>query len=84
MKALVEANSGRLKGAINFHCYGNLFILPNNWDPEGNSHMEGTEAMKIYREIYTTLPIPFGSLFGNGISTIKYSANGEASDWMLA
>lgn len=27
---------------------------------------------------------PVGTKFGNSMSVIKYQANGEASDWMLA
>jgi len=70
---------------LNFHAYGNLFIHPFNFDTAKNPLLfeQFPEAAKVYDEIEKQgLFIP-GYLSGNGKETIHYTANGEASDWML-
>lgn len=75
-----------LKVVINFHAFGNLFIYPFNYDTEANSelHDKYPLAAKFYNHLFEDGDIPKGSVQGNGQATIKYSANGEASDYMLA
>ena len=41
------------------------------------------EQSLVFSEIHNETGLPKGSLKGNGQQTIKYDANGEASDWML-
>lgn len=41
-------------------------------------------ARHFYEKLFTRTDIAkLGYIEGNGASTISYSANGEASDWML-
>ena len=40
-------------------------------------------AFNFYKEIYDNAGVPKSYSFGNGVTTIGYTANGEASDWML-
>jgi len=40
-------------------------------------------AQDFYDEVFQHAQVPKGYLQGNGMKTIGYSANGEASDWML-
>lgn len=72
--------------AINFHCFGNLFIVPFNYDPvEGNKNLAEnfTDAKNFYDNVYENGGVPEGSKMGNGLVTVNYDANGEASDWFL-
>ena len=74
--------------ALNFHAFGPLFIVPFNFDSRSQNTMLRTEeqysnAYQYYREIYEYAGVPDGYTFGNGATTIGYTANGEASDWML-
>jgi hypothetical protein len=74
-----------VKIALNFHAYGNLFIHPFNFDSQENPILkkEFKEESEIYEEIWNSTGVLEGSIKGNGMKAIKYSANGEASDWML-
>jgi hypothetical protein len=40
-------------------------------------------ALKFYDDIYSNAGLPDGATEGNGYTMVQYSANGEASDWML-
>ena len=41
------------------------------------------QAAFVYNEVFHGTETPAGMLAGNGMQTIGYDANGEASDWML-
>lgn len=71
-----------IKIAINFHTWGNLFIIPFNYDDQWNHEMINTPIYKMYEDIRDSGNLPAGMLFGNGKQTIQYSANGDATDWM--
>ena len=70
-----------VKVALNFHAYGPLLIIPYNWDPGHGNRQLPTKAQKFYQDVYKKVPKSY--LLGNGVTTIGYTANGEASDWML-
>ena len=44
--------------------------------------MIGTPIYKMYEDIRDHGNIPQGMIFGNGMQTIQYTANGDATDWM--
>ena len=73
-----------VKIALNFHAWGPLFITPYNWDKKKGNHELPAHAKQFYDEVhkYHTGALK-GYLAGNGMQTIGYNANGEASDWML-
>ena len=75
-----------LKIAINFHAWGNLFITPFNYSndrdaSELKNNFPGAAA--FYDDIWENGGVPSNSIKGSGILTVLYTANGEASDWML-
>lgn len=41
------------------------------------------KALEFYDDIYKNSGLPRGAVEGNGFTMVQYSANGEASDWML-
>jgi hypothetical protein len=59
-----------------------LFIIPYNYDDRNNHELVGTPMYKMYEDIRDSKVLPEGILFGNGMQTIKYKANGDATDWM--
>lgn len=76
-----------IKIAINFHAFGNLFIIPFNYDTvEGNQNLAAnfTKAKQFYDHAHQNAGFPNGNKMGNGVTTVKYPANGEASDYFLA
>lgn len=76
----------KVKFAINFHAYGNLMIQPFNADDASNANLDMPEyihAKAFYEELSASGKIPAGNQKGNGQQTIGYTANGEASDYML-
>lgn len=74
-----------LKVVINFHAFGNLFIYPFNYDTRQNAELydKFPLAANFYNHLWTDGGVPSGSVKGNGKTTIKYTANGEASDYFL-
>jgi hypothetical protein len=74
-----------LKVVVNLHAYGNMLIVPFNYDTGANLHLR--DKFPVVAEFYENLwhhgHHPKGSVMGNGAASINYTANGEASDWML-
>lgn len=83
VKNLVET-SGRVSSAMNFHAWGNLWITPFCYskDPNYETLMDPF-VYKFYREFEDKIRVMGYNKSGNAQETIKYTANGEASDWML-
>ena len=72
-----------VKIALNFHAWGPLFITPYNWDARRTNPGMTKKAEAFYRYVFEKAGVPHGYTLGNGAQTIHYTANGEASDWML-
>lgn len=82
VRDFVISTNTNIKITINFHTWGNLFIIPYNYDNRNNHELIGTPIYKMYEDIRDSKTLPEGILFGNGMQTIKYTANGDATDWM--
>ena len=76
-----------IKIAINYHTFGNLVITPFNCYTNEKSDKllkeNYPQLFEFYKEFEKEANYPHDFLFGNGHKTIKYKANGDASDWML-
>ena len=74
-----------LKFVINLHAYGNLLIIPFNSDDAENSYLisKFPYAAKFYDYLFDVGGMPAGNKMGNGATTVEYTANGEASDYLL-
>lgn len=75
-----------IKIALNLHAWGNLQIIPFNYDSSHNTQLKNDFplAQHFYSHLEKHGNFPKGAKMGNGEMTVGYSANGEASDWMLA
>jgi carboxypeptidase T len=85
MRDFVADHPG-LRIAINFHAWGNLLIHPFNYDPgqeNGDLTKNHPGAASFYNDVWSNRGVPGGSVKGNGLHSIGYTADGEASDWML-
>jgi hypothetical protein len=84
MKKFIE-NSPQIVSAMNFHAYGDLWIYPYNYDPtKGNPALKNNiSAYNIYKDFQKNSPRDPSSKAGPATQAINYTANGEASDWML-
>ena len=75
--------------AVNYHTWGNLVITPYNYlsVEESKQKMQNDKAhqvlLKYYEEFQHEAMYPEGFVFGNGMKTIKYTANGDCSDWLF-
>lgn len=78
-------NEPLIVSAMNFHAYGDLWVFPFNWDPsEGNEGLKSKPLLyNSYKHFMKFCPFEKHVAFGPGMETVKYTANGEASDWML-
>ena len=85
IKKLVESLEPKIVSAMNFHCYGNLWIHPFNYiQDKSNKPLKSLEPFsEIYEYLHKHLTFPKKGVVGNAKSLIDYVANGEASDWML-
>jgi hypothetical protein len=71
---------------MNFHCYGNLWVHPFNFDNDrDNGKMKECDQLsEIYGFLHKSLKFPSNARVGNAKALIDYVANGEASDYMFA
>mmetsp|Transcript_23727 Transcript_23727/g.23624 ORF Transcript_23727/g.23624 Transcript_23727/m.23624 type:complete len:177 (+) Transcript_23727:625-1155(+) len=82
VRDFILASDHNVKIAINFHTFGNLFIIPFNYDDQWNTKMVEKPIYAMYENIRDEGNLPKEMQFGNGMQTIKYKANGDATDWM--
>lgn len=73
-----------IKVAINLHSWGNLLITPYNYDSNRkNPNLLSDPYNLAYEDLRENGGLPDGNLFGSGIQSIYYTANGDANDYML-
>ena len=86
IKKFIESHPN-IKIVYNYHSWGNLIITAFN----SLSHNESTNLLKnkfplhyeMYQDFKKEGEFPQNFLFGNADNTIKYKANGDATDWFL-
>lgn len=84
VKYLVE-KSGKISSAMNFHAFGNLWITPYcYYTGNDNFGLMKPEIANFYKNFEEEIKTMGFYKTGDAKETIKYPANGEASDWMLA
>lgn len=85
IKKMIESLEPKIVSAMNFHCYGNLWIHPFNYiNDRSNKPLKQLEPFaEIYEYLHYHLSYPKKGISGNAINMIDDTANGEASDWML-
>ena len=76
-----------IKIVYNYHSWGNLVITAFNslsyQDSENLIKKNFPLHYKIYEDFKNEGEFPINFLFGNADKTIKYKANGDATDWFL-
>ena len=85
MRDLVLTYS-KIRVAINLHAWGPMFIVPFSFDDSKSNALlkeKHAKAEAFYNGVFYKDVSPIGYSFGNAVDTIGYTANGEASDWML-
>lgn len=84
IKEVIETLDGLVMSAMNFHAWGNLWVMPFCYqnDPE-QALREMPEGYLRYRYLKDTLNWPVKAIIGNAYQTVEYVANGEAADWMF-
>ena len=78
--------SRTLVSALNFHAYANLWIYPYSYNSDQHARIlrqENRRLWQTYKDFAAMASFGKGTYVGDAISTIHYSATGEASDWML-
>lgn len=75
-----------IKIAINFHAFGNLFVIPFNSEVSDNEILSAnfTKAKQFYDHVHQHADFPAGNKMGNYAELMNKTANGEASDYFLA
>ena len=84
IKNLVE-NEKTIASAMNFHCYGNIWIHPYNFMKVRGEYPKNAlkEIETFYKEFKFEVAKVSKAKYGNAIETVGYSTDGEGSDWML-
>lgn len=83
IKGLVESEI-TIKSAMNFHCYGNLWVKPTNYIEKGDKDpLEDMPEKKFYTFFKDFAPFPRKAIVTNAVDAVDYPAPGEASDWMF-
>lgn len=86
VKKFIE-NHTEINIAYNYHTYGNIYITPFSYVGDvGNKILQQNlnYFFNLYQEFEQQEIFPKNNIFGNSIKTLKYTCDGEASDWMLA
>ena len=74
----------KTSSAINLHAYGNLWINPFCYTSDLNDKtFFDSNVYDFYAAFHKKLEAEGITTYGNAIKAINYTANGEASDWML-
>ena len=86
IKKFVESHPN-IKIVYNYHSWGNLIITPFNCLKNEESlklmKKDFPIHLKMYEDFDKEAKFPKNYLFGNADTTIKYLANGDATDWFL-
>jgi len=83
VRKLVEENP-QIISAMNFHCYGNLWVKPFNYVGKGEADpLLNMKEKELYDNFEKFAPIPLGGIVASALKAVDYAAPGEASDWML-
>ena len=84
VKQLVESEPN-IATAMNFHTYGNIWIHPFNYLKSVEGFPENTDptVVNFYERFKSVVGVLSNAKHGNAYSTINYTSDGEASDWML-
>jgi len=86
MKNFVDSHPD-IKIVYNYHTWGNLIITAFNClsfkDSENLIKSKYPIHYKMYEDFKNECEYPKNFLFGNADNTIKYRANGDATDWFL-
>lgn len=70
---------------MNFHSYGNMWIHPFNYmmTKEGYPDNLDPAIVNFYEAFKVRVGLNSTAVSGNAYSTVGYTTDGEASDWML-
>jgi len=82
IKNFVDKYHSKIKVVLNLHAYGNLWIFPFNCY-EDDTNYRTPRITSIYNDFIENAKLPKNAKIGNAIKTVGYTANGEASDWLL-
>lgn len=84
IKNLIEGKQHHVSAALNFHSYGNMWIWPYNYyNGTDNDSLLTHSQVSFFHRFNEKLKKHGVILTGNSQHTINYTANGEASDWMM-
>lgn len=74
-----------IASAMNFHCYGNIWIHPFNYMTTAHKYPINAykDIINFYEEFKHEVAKVSKADYGNAIETVDYSTDGEGSDWML-
>lgn len=82
MRDWLTAHKEELKFVINYHCAGNMLVLPYNGEVPNQFAVENPESNKILQEIVKEAQFPEGMAIGASTETIGIVAGGDAGDWI--
>jgi len=84
VRELIEKEQ-TIASAMNFHCYGNIWIHPFNYMNVPHKYPINAykDIINFYEEFKNEVAKVSAAKYGNAIETVDYSTDGEGSDWML-
>jgi hypothetical protein len=83
VRDIVLKYQDNIKLMINFHAYGNLWVIPYNYIKDASSLKDNMTVFNIYEDFKNSGLLTQHAVYGNAFKTVEYVANGEASDWAL-
>lgn len=82
MRDFILQHKSSLKFIVNYHSFGNMFIIP--YSGGDLSYKLTPDQVELYNEIKNEAKFPPKMISGSAKHLLNYYANGEASDWALS
>lgn len=72
VRSLIENAETPIKIAFNYHSFGNMLIIPFNYDYANNTALRTnfSSHYKLYQEFKTEAGFPEGNIMSNGMGSI--------------
>lgn len=78
----MTTNKDEIKFVYNFHCAGNLFILPYNGELPNSLYQQNPEIKQIFSEIVEDSTFADNMKIGPSTEVMGMAAGGDAGDWI--
>ena len=82
MRDFLTSEKDSLNFVYNFHCAGNFYIIPYNYEAPNNAFQQIPTTMGLFQELISEADFPSDFKIGPAIETIGLHTGGSSGDWI--